>query len=113
MENGMQSETILDRISKAAIAEARKRNASIVLFDFLDKDDIQGWPSNFVSLKMPSPGTILKNRWQSLEDYLARHPRFASDGTAPGVRLLTTGNLARVDATAHILWAEAPRFAAA
>lgn len=49
----------------------------------------------------------------SLEDYLARHPRFASDGTAPGVRLLTTGNLARVDATAHILWAEAPRFAAA
>jgi glutamate racemase len=50
----------------------------------------------------------------SLEDYLARHRRYASlEGTAPGVRLLTTGNLAHVDATAHIFWPEAPRFEAA
>jgi glutamate racemase len=49
----------------------------------------------------------------SLEDYLARHRRFASpEGTAPGVRLLTTGNLAHVDATAHIFWPEAPQFEA-
>jgi glutamate racemase len=50
----------------------------------------------------------------SLEDYLARHRRFASpEGAAPGVRLLTTGDLAHVDATAHIFWPEAPRFEAA
>jgi glutamate racemase len=49
----------------------------------------------------------------SLEDYLARHRRFAHDGSAPGVRLLTTGNLAHVDSTAHIFWAAAPRFEAA
>jgi glutamate racemase len=54
----------------------------------------------------------------SLEDYLARHRRFSSqgganDGLPPGVRLLTTGNLAHVDATAHIFWADAPQFEAA
>jgi glutamate racemase len=54
----------------------------------------------------------------SLEDYLARHRRFssqngASEGGTPGVRLLTTGNLAHVDATAHIFWPEAPQFEAA
>ena len=71
MKDGLQSETILDRISQAAISEAGKIKASVVLFDFLDESNTQGWPSNFVTLKMPSPGTILKNRWQSLEDFLA------------------------------------------
>jgi predicted N-acyltransferase len=71
MKDGLQSEAILERISKTAIAEASKINASIVLFDFLDERNTLGWPSNFVTLKMPSPGTILKNRWQSLEDFLA------------------------------------------
>jgi glutamate racemase len=49
----------------------------------------------------------------SLEDYLARHRRYANDGLPSGVRLLTTGDLAHVDATAHIFWPEAPRFEAA
>ena len=71
MKDGLKSETILDKISQAAISEAGKINASIVLFDFLDESNTLGWPANFVTLKMPSPGTILKNRWQSLEDFLA------------------------------------------
>ena len=71
MKDGLPSEAILERISKTAIAEASKINASIVLFDFLDESNTLGWPSSFVTLKMPSPGTILKNRWQSLEDFLA------------------------------------------
>ena len=48
----------------------------------------------------------------SLEDYLQRHPRFV-EGAAAGVTspdLLTTGDPARVNATARIYWAEAPTF---
>lgn len=71
MKNGLYNEPLLDAISQAAISEAGKINASIVLFDFLDESNTHGWPSNFVTLKMPSPGTILKNRWQSLDDFLA------------------------------------------
>ncbi|HVF26273.1 MAG TPA: hypothetical protein VNA23_10315 [Anaerolineales bacterium] len=71
MKNGPHNENLLDMISQAAISEAGKINASIVLFDFLDEINTHGWPSNFVRLKMPSPGTILKNRWHSLDDFLA------------------------------------------
>jgi glutamate racemase len=52
----------------------------------------------------------------SLEDYLTRHQRYRSPapelgaGGAARVRLLTTGDLAHVDTTAHIFWPEAPRF---
>lgn len=39
----------------------------------------------------------------SLEDYLARHPEYASDDP-PGVVLLTTGDPGPVSATARIFW---------
>jgi glutamate racemase len=45
----------------------------------------------------------------SLEDYLARHPRFRGD--RPGeVRLLTSGNGASVNAVARRYWPDAPGF---
>ena len=46
----------------------------------------------------------------SLEDYLARHPRFVEDGPAAAPILLTTGDPARVGATARIFWPDAPPF---
>jgi glutamate racemase len=45
----------------------------------------------------------------SLEDYLARHPEYATPGA--GVRLLTTGDPALVSRTAAVFWPDAPRFA--
>jgi glutamate racemase len=47
----------------------------------------------------------------SLDHYLERHPEYAGAGDVqPGVRLLTTGDPARVGATARLFWAEAPAF---
>lgn len=48
----------------------------------------------------------------SLEDYLQRHPRFVEDADAGASSpdLLTTGDPARVNATARIYWAEAGTF---
>lgn len=71
VKDNSQREAVLSALVKAALAQARQRNASIVLFDFLTEGEIKEWPPEFVKLKMPSPGTILKNRWQSLEEYLA------------------------------------------
>jgi len=111
MENGMQSEAILDRISKAALAEAGKRNASIVLFDFLDNSETQGWPSNFVTLKMPSPGTILKNHWQSLEHYLAdgdkkdrqHYKRSLREADKLGIRLTQHKSISDIDSALALI----------
>jgi glutamate racemase len=46
----------------------------------------------------------------SLEDYLMRHPRFVDGPAAPPV-LMTTGDPARVHATARIFWPDALPFA--
>lgn len=49
----------------------------------------------------------------SLEDYLERHPRFAATKNGPAIRLLTTGEPARVDRLARVFWSGCPQFAAA
>ncbi len=46
----------------------------------------------------------------SLEDYLARHPRFASDRAQPLVNMRTTGAPVRADELARIFWPDCPRF---
>lgn len=55
---------------------------------------------------LSQPGIVA----DSLEDYLARHPRYATEGGAGRVELLTTGKVARVDARARVFWPDAPTF---
>jgi glutamate racemase len=57
---------------------------------------------------LSQPGVVA----DSLDDYLQRHPRYiggSADSPAPPL-LLTTGDPARVNATARIFWADAPAF---
>ena len=51
----------------------------------------------------------------SLEDYLARHPRFsAACGAAPGrISMRTSGDPRAVDQAARVFWKDCPSFAAA
>ncbi len=47
----------------------------------------------------------------SLEDYLARHPRYAEVGdNAPRLQLLTTGVPETVSRTARVFWSDVPTF---
>ena len=46
----------------------------------------------------------------SLDDYLGRHREYVDAAAPPGVTLLTTGDPAKVDATARVFWPQAPRF---
>lgn len=49
----------------------------------------------------------------SLDHYLERHPGFAAPAETGRVDLVTTGDSARVDATARVFWPDAPRFTCA
>ena len=71
LRDNLPREAVLAVLVNAAIVEARQRKASIVLFDFLTESEMNEWPSDSASLKMPSAGTILQNRWQSMEEFLA------------------------------------------
>jgi predicted N-acyltransferase len=71
IKNNSQRKAILAALTKTVLTEARQRNASIVLFDYLNESEIREWTPEPVKLKMPSPGTILKNQWHSLEEFLS------------------------------------------
>jgi glutamate racemase len=46
----------------------------------------------------------------SLDDYLARHPRYTPAGETGGLTLLTTGDPRAISEGAAVFWSDAPRF---
>jgi glutamate racemase len=55
---------------------------------------------------LPQPEVVA----DSLEDYLTRHPHYATPGHGSAPLLLTTGNAATVSAGARVFWSNAPDF---
>ena len=41
------------------------------MFDFLSKQESENWRKGFTSIKMQDPGTLMENRWHSMDEYLA------------------------------------------
>lgn len=62
---------VLQAITKAALETSRQKHCSFLAFDFLDEESIHGWPDGFFPVSVANPGTILHNRWHSMEEYLA------------------------------------------
>jgi len=62
---------VLSALSQAALAVSRQRRCLMLVFDFLSEEESQNWPANFFQYKVPDPGTVMQNRWNSLEEYLA------------------------------------------
>ena len=62
---------VLRALTQSALDISRQKHCSFLVFDFLDEESIYGWPDAFSSVAVDNPGTILKNRWHSMEEYLA------------------------------------------
>ena len=62
---------ILSALARAAIQEATFRGASFVVFDYLREEETQGWPPEFCVEQISDPGTIMYNRWDSLNAFLS------------------------------------------
>lgn len=71
LPNDTRREPILSALANAALVSGKQLGASIILFDFLNAANAQGWPSDYVTTKLPSPGTVMENRWKTMEEYLA------------------------------------------
>ena len=69
--NDTRHEIALSMLTQAALLEGRQRGASFVMFDFLKEFDVQSWPSGFVTTKLPNAGTVMENRWRTMDEYLA------------------------------------------
>jgi len=68
---GQLREKTLTALSQAALAVARQKRCLMLVFDFLDREESQDWPNGFLSLQVADPGTVMQNRWDSIEVYLS------------------------------------------
>ena len=60
----------LQAIAAAAFSLSRENRCLALIFDFLTKAECAEWQGGFRSIEVPDPGTLLQNRWQSMDDYL-------------------------------------------
>jgi predicted N-acyltransferase len=66
----LRSET-LKALSETALNVSRQNQGLALIFDFLSKRESHNWQSGFSQMQIPGPGTIMRNRWRSLEEYLS------------------------------------------
>lgn len=71
LRDGVGRAEILSALGEAAITEAARQGASVAVFDYLEEEELQGWPSAFQPVTVSDAGTVLENRWQDLDDFLA------------------------------------------
>jgi len=62
--------SILSTLVEEAIKIAKLSSASFVLFDYLNESETKGWPADTGIVSTSGPGTVMENRWESLEEYL-------------------------------------------
>lgn len=63
----------LAALTRLAREQLQQQGGSFLLFDYLTEAEsgLPGWPADFLPFNISDPGTILHNRWESFEDYLA------------------------------------------
>ena len=62
---------VVSALAASALKIAKEHSCSIVLFDYLGAEFSQYIPDPFLQSSNPSTGTVMENRWSTLEDYLA------------------------------------------
>ncbi len=65
----------LEMLSQAAIKETRRHHGSLLIFDYLENEQVNwpGWPRQSVSMNLAAPNTVLTLQWESFEEYLAKN----------------------------------------
>lgn len=119
LPSDQRREAILALLTNAALSEAKRRGASVLLFDFLKELEAHNWPSGFVTSQLPSSGTIMENRWQSLEDYLAHgnkkdrqhYKRSLREAEKRGIRLTWHTNVSNMQAAVALIRGVERRYA--
>lgn len=103
--------TVLSMLSEAAVREGKQRGASLVVFDFLNESESSDWPASFITSKLPNAGTVMENRWQTMDEYLAHgdkkdrqhYKRSLREAEKRGIRLTRTARASDPQAALHLI----------
>lgn len=69
--NDIKRTEILSAFGDAALTVAQKQGASFIVFDYLSQTNLDGWSCPFSAMSDLDPGTVMENRWMSMDEYLA------------------------------------------
>ena len=101
----------LTALSQAALTAGRQRGCLMLVFDFLSEEESPNWPRGFSAVKVPDPGTVMQNRWNSLDEYLAHvnkkdrqhYKRTLREAEKHGIRLERSKTVPDVDAALELI----------
>ncbi len=62
---------ILSVLTEAVQEIARQSQASFIVFDYMSKAEVIGWPPHLSGMTASEPGMKMENNWGSMDDYLA------------------------------------------
>lgn len=71
LADNIDRKKVLAALSASALEIAKEQKTSFLVFDYLNTTDSHDLPENLAATTNPSAGTIMENRWESLEDYLS------------------------------------------
>lgn len=61
---------VLGAICESALSLSKQTRSLALMFDFLSKQESENWQNGFASIQMQDPGTVMQNRWRSMDEYL-------------------------------------------
>ena len=98
-------------LSQAALSASRQMHCLLLMFDFLSEEQCRDWPPDFWPVHVSGPGMVLRNRWDSLEAYLAdgdkkdrqHYKRTLREAEKRGIKVATHKTVADVDAALKLI----------
>ncbi len=70
LPDGILRNETLKMLGEAALNISSQNHCLALVFDFLNEEESAAWQGEFTSMQLSDPGTIMRNRWNSLEAYL-------------------------------------------
>lgn len=70
-EDTVMRKEVIGLFVNTALAQGYQKRCSFLLLDFLSEKANDQWPADLWVVGMPGPGTVMHNRWQDFDDYLA------------------------------------------
>ena len=103
----------LREICRVARDELRSQHGSFLVFDFMETKDKEhaGWPREFTFISVSDPGTVMHNRWNDLEAYLAsgnkkdrqHYKRSTREVQALGIKILSVEKISDVQEALELI----------
>jgi predicted N-acyltransferase len=102
---------VLSALSTSALGVAREQRASFLVLDYLKTADMRDLSGNLSCTTNSSPGMIMENRWEHLEEYLAsgnkkdrqHYKRTQREAEKIGIRIERHSRVEQIEDALHLI----------